>query len=123
MPHPCHPPRACRSCRRPGGVLFGLQARSPRWPLPAQGYGAVGYASDVLLAAALIAAMAVLGVLAPLHSPRGALGLVARAGVGLMLAPVAAGLALGRDLHWPVLNAGLGLALTGMRQLVVARRR
>ena len=40
-----------------------------------------------------------------------------------MLAPVAAGLLLGRDLHWPVLYVGLGLALAGMRTLVVARRR
>jgi hypothetical protein len=107
------------------GLLFGLQGTiALRGTQPDQGWGVAGYASEGLLAAALVAAMVALGVLAPLHSRRGALGLwVARAGVGLMLAPVAAGLALGRDLHWPVLYVGLGLALTGMRALVVARRR
>lgn len=106
------------------GLLFGLQgAVALRFAPPGPGYGAAGHASDGLLAAALVAATVVLGVLAPLHSRRGTLGLwIARAGVVLMLAPVAAGLALGRDLHWPVLYVGLGLALTGMRQLVVARR-
>ena len=107
------------------GLLFGLQgAIVLRWPQPGQDFGVAGYAAEGLLAASLVAAMAALGVLAPLHSRRGALGLwVARAGVGLMLAPVAAGLLLGRDLHWPVLYVGLGLALAGMRTLAVARRR
>ncbi|MGZ8688769.1 MAG: hypothetical protein ACXWZP_10120 [Gaiellaceae bacterium] len=106
------------------GLLFGLQgAIVLRWPQSAHGWGVAGYASEGLLAAALVAAMVALGVLAPLHSRRGALGLwMARSGVGLMLAPVAVGLLLGRDLHWPVLYVGLGLALAGMRTLVVARR-
>lgn len=107
------------------GLLFGLQgAIALRWPQPADGWGLAGYAAEGFLAAALLAAVIGLGVLAPLHSRTGSIGLwVARAGVALMLVPVAISLAVGRDLHWPVLYAGLGLALTGMRTLVVARRR
>lgn len=107
------------------GILFGAQgAIALRWPQPAEGWGVAGYAAEGFLAAALLCAAVALGVLAPLHSRTGSIALwVARTGVALMLVPVAVSLAVGRDLHWPVLYAGLGLALAGMRTLVVARRR
>lgn len=107
------------------GLLFGSQgATALRWPQPGTGWGVAGYAAEGLLAAALLAAVIGLGVLAPLHSRTGSVGLwLARSGVALMLVPVSISLVMAEDLHWPVLYAGLGLALAGMRTLVVARRR
>jgi hypothetical protein len=105
------------------GLVFGIQgAIALRWPQPENGWGDAQYASQVLLAAALVAAIVGLSVLAPLHSRVGTAGLwIARAGLALPLLATLASLGAGHDVAaWPVW-AGVLVALPGAGAVAFAR--
>ena len=107
------------------GLLFAAQGViALRWPQPGHGWGVDAYAGAGVLAAALLAAIAGISVLAPLHSRLGTIGVwIVRIGLAGPLLAACISLAAGRDMTLGLVWVGAATAAPGIAAIVFARRR
>ena len=107
------------------GLLFAAQGTiALRWPQPDHGWGVDGYAGAAVLVTALLATIAGLSVLAPLHSRLGTIGVwIVRAGLTGPLLGACISLAAGHNMALGLSWAGAIIAAPGIAAIVLARRR